>query len=156
MKYREKLLKFIDSYDESDSMTDWIVAQPALEQPDILRELVMIFEERYEKTGEKFWLEKKLYVEKNIDNFEESILDDKLAENLLITSINELDLDMDKVNTGIIKLREYIIACVVVKADNAEEMLELAEKVIAFEHTNCTYDPANWSPILQLIIRRRL
>ena len=156
MKYREKLLKFIDSYDESDSMTDWIVAQPALEQPDILRELVMIFEERYEKTGEKFWLEKKLYVEKNIDNFEESILDDKLAENLLITSINELDLDMDKVNTGIIKLREYIIACVVVKADNAEEMLELAEKVIAFEHTNCTSDPANWSPILQLIIRRRL
>lgn len=152
MKYREKLLKFIDSDDESDLLTDWIVTQPDLEQPDILRELVMLFDERYEKTGEKFWLEKKLYVEKNIDEFEESILDDKLAQNLLITSINELDLDMEKVNSSIIKIREYIIICVTIKAENTKEMIELAKKVISFEQTNGTYEPANWSSILQFLI----
>ena len=143
MKYRQKLLKFIDSDDESDRLVDWIVTQPDLEQPDILRELVTLFQERYEKTGEEFWLEKKLFVEKNISEFEESILDDKLAQNLLITSINELDLDMDKVNSSIIKIREYIIVCVTINAENKEEMIELAKKVIAFEHTNGTYDPAN-------------
>lgn len=152
MKYREKLVKLIDFDDESDRLTDWIVEQPALEQPDILRELVMLFQEKYEKTGEQFWLEKKLYVEKNIPGFEESILDDKLAENLLITSINELDLDIDKVNAGIIKIREYIIACLDINADNADEMLELAKKTIAFEHTTGTYDPANWEPILKFLI----
>jgi hypothetical protein len=152
MKYRQKLLKFIDSDDESDRLVDWIVTQPDLEQPDILRELVTLFQERYEKTGEEFWLEKKLFVEKNISEFEESILDDKLAQNLLITSINELDLDMDKVNSSIIKIREYIIVCVTINAENKEEMIELAKKVIAFEHTNGTYDPANWSSILKYII----
>jgi hypothetical protein len=155
MKYRAQLLEFIDSFEESDDMVDWIVAQPDLEQPVILRELAILFQERYEKTGEHYWLEKKLLVEKNVDDFEESILDDKLAENLLITSANELDIGIEEVKASVLKIRDYIITSVVIEADNKEEMLELAEKLIAFEHINGTYDPDNWHPILPLLNKNK-
>jgi hypothetical protein len=128
-------------------MIEWIEEQPDLDQPDIFRELTAIMKERHEKTGEKDWLEKANIIEEGIDQFEEETLDIKLAENLFITELEKVELDMEQVALFFIAAREALIENILSNPEDNKELWDLAHKTIKAEKSAGLYDPANWSAI---------
>lgn len=145
--YRERLLYYLDKDEDYIAMMDWVKKQPDLDQPEILRQLTAILKERHEKTGEKDWLEKANIIEEGIDQFEEETLDIKLAENLFITELEKVELDMEQVALFFITVRKAIIENILSNSKNKEELWDLAHKAIKTEKSSGLYDPANWSAI---------
>lgn len=141
--YRERLLYYLDKDEDYAAMLDWVK-----EQPDILRELTTILKELHEKTGEKDWLEKANIIEEGIDQFEEETLDIKLAENLFITELEKVEMDMEQVALFFIAAREALIKNILSNPENNEEFWELAHKAIKAEKSSDLHDPDNWSAIL--------
>lgn len=105
----EQLLHYLDKDEDYADMLDWVKEQPDLDQLDILRELTAILKERHEKTGEKDWFYKANMIEEGIDQFEEETLDIKLAENLFITELEKVELDMEQVALFFIATKEALI-----------------------------------------------
>jgi hypothetical protein len=94
--------------------------------------------ERHEKTGEKDWLEKANMIEEGIDQFEEETLDIKLAENLFITELEKVELDMVQVSLFFITAREAIIENILSNPENNKELWDLAHKAIKAEKSHLT------------------
>ena len=154
MKYRDQILEFI--HDETDNETaffDWIESMPLLEQPDILREFKEIVKEMADNQADDVDLaipDFEAFTE-FIDNYEDKILDEKLAEANLVMAQEQLDkrvLEIIEITAGV---RRYVIDCIVNKEDNAEAMKELAQKLIDGEKENDVYDPENWSDVAHLL-----
>lgn len=151
MKYREQLLDFIFDDDlEEDAMMNWIATKPLLEQPDIMREFEALVREIAAGQGRDIEEE---FPEINnfksgIDHYEDTVLDEKLAEANLIMAQQELDkkmLEMDEVVDGV---RNYVMDCIVNNEENAVQMQELAQKLMQSEKDNDMFDANNWRRIL--------
>ena len=148
MKYREKLLELmLEGTDEE--MMAWLEAQPLLEQPDILREVKQIAEEAAEENGDDLneVLEGFENFEGIIDNFEDKILDEKLAEAQYIMALEEQEKATKKMFEEVQGMKEYAIECILTNADNAAEMKELAKLVIKFEVDAGIYNEEDWKGI---------
>jgi hypothetical protein len=148
--YREQLLYYLNRDENYDAMIDWVEEQPDLDQPDIFRELTAILKERHQKTGEKDWFEKAILFEGIIDQFEEEILDSKLAENLFITEFEKVGVDPEQLKLFFIAAREAIIENVLASPEDNKELWFLARKAIKAEKESGLYDPVNWSAIFPL------
>ena len=154
MKYRDQILEFI--HDETENETaffDWIESMPLLDQPDILREFKDIVKEMADNQGADVNLEVPDFEAFNefVDNYEDKILDEKLAEANLVMAQQQLDknvLEIIEITAGV---RRYVIDCIINKEENAEPMKELAQKLIEGEKENDVYDPNNWADILPLL-----
>lgn len=149
MKYREKLLEII--FDENENaLEEWLVAQPLLEQADILRELKQLAEEIAAENGDDVstMVEGFDNFDNMIDQYEDAILDEKLAEANLVIAQEELDKEMREIDLATAAVREYVMDCIVNNEENADAMKELAEKMIQSEKDNDMFDPNNWSRIL--------
>lgn len=146
-KYREQLLYYLDKDEDYAAILDWVKEQPDLDQPDILRELTAIMKERYEKTGEKDWLEKANMIDEGIDQFEEEILDEKLHKTLFMMQFDNVEFDAEQVALFFIALRKAIIKNILSKPENNNELWDLAHKAIKAEKSAGLYDPDNWSAI---------
>jgi hypothetical protein len=147
-KYTEQLLYYLDRDEDFTAMMDWIEEQPDLDQSDILRELKTIFIERNEKTGERDWLEKAKLLEGMIDEFEDSILDDKLTKALFITEMQRVLSDTVKVKEFLSFTRNVLIKSILTNPDDNEVMWDFVHKTIKAEKESGLYDPENWSAIL--------
>jgi len=148
MKYREKLLALI--LDENDDeMIEWILKQPLIEQPDIFRELKEIVEEIADENGDK--VDKVVEGFENfnseIENYEEKILDEKLAEANYIMALDSQEKASIEIFELVKGMREYVIECITTKAPNAEEMRDLSKQIIKFEVDAGIYKAENWSAI---------
>lgn len=146
MKYREQLLDLILNEDD-DALIEWIQTQPLLDQPEIFRELKVLSEEIMEELGDGMPQEENGF-EEDIAQYEDKILDEKLAEANLVMALDDQEKAAKEMFEAVEGVREYIIECVATNAPNAEAMRELAKKVIQFEVDAGTYDPKNWSAIL--------
>lgn len=146
--YKEQLLYFLNRDEDFSGMQEWIDLQPELDQPDIYRELQAIFKEFYEKTGEKDWLEKSLQIENNIEDFEDVLLDEKLAKALFRIELEKMEFDPEKASEFLALIREPIIKSIISNTEDNKEMREIAEKAIESEKKLGIYDPANWIEIL--------
>lgn len=149
MKYREKLLEII--FDENENaLEEWLVAQPLLEQADILRELKQLAEEIAAENGDDVstMVEGFDNFDNMIDQYEDAILDEKLAEANLVMAQEDLDKEMREIDLATAAVREYVMDCIVNNEENADAMKELAEKMIQSEKDNDMFDPNNWSRIL--------
>jgi hypothetical protein len=147
-KYTEKLVRYLENENKLGGLMDWIETQPALDQPEILRELKNLFIENHEKTGEQDWLEKANIIEASIEQFEDSILDDKLAENLFITEIQGVLNDTEKIKEFLALTRTTLINCILKSSDDNKEIWALVHKAIKAEEESNLYDPDNWSAIM--------
>jgi hypothetical protein len=148
MKYREKLLALI--LDENDDeMIEWILKQPLIEQPDIFRELKEIVEEIADENGDK--VDKVVEGFENfnseIENYEEKILDEKLAEANYIMALDSQEKASIEIFELVKGMREYVIESITTKAPNAEEMRDLSKQIIKFEVDAGIYKAENWSAI---------
>lgn len=146
--YREQLLYYLDKDEEQEAMLDWIEDQPELDQPDILREMEVIFKDRYLKTGEKDWLEKANFIANGIPDFEDEILDKKLDIALLMMQFDKVELETEKVILFLIEARKGIIKTILSNPENIKEVKKLAQLAIKLEKDTGIYDPANWIEIL--------
>lgn len=148
MKYREKLLELmLEGTDEE--MVAWLEAQPLLEQPDILREVKQIAEEAAEENGDDLneVLEGFENFDGIIDNYEDKILDEKLAEAQYIMALEEQEKLSKKMFEQVQGMKEYAIECILTNADNATEIRELAKLVIKFEVDAGIYNEEDWKGI---------
>ena len=146
--YREKLLYFLDREDEQEAMLDWIDELPELEQPNVLRLLTNLLQERGENTGEKDWIEISNQLAENIDKYEDEILDKKLDFELLIMQFEGVEFDLAKIESFLIKIREDIFEKMGSNPENYKEIRKLAQLAIDTEKSFGLYDPSNWTYFL--------
>lgn len=148
MKYRDQLLDLI--FDENeDAMMEWIQQQPLLEQPDILRELKEIAAEIANENGEDIneVIDGFENFGEEIDNYEDKILDEKLAEANYVMALDAQEKSANEMFEAVEGMREYVIECIVTQAPNAAEMRELSKHIIKFEVDAGVYKAENWSAI---------
>ena len=151
MKYREKILELFLIEDlEDNSFIEWLESMPLIEQPDIFREFEIIVKELSKEAGLN--IEEDLpqikNFQSNINNYEEAILDEKLAEANLIMAQEALDKTLEEVDEVTDEIRNYIIDCIVNNEHNAKAMQVIADRLIDSEKANGIYNPANWIRIL--------
>jgi len=146
--YRENLLYFLDREDEQEAMLDWIDELPELEQPDVLRLLTTLLQERGENSGEKEWIEISNQLAENIDKYEDEILDKKLDFELLIMQFEGVEFDLEKIELFLIKIREDIFEKMGSNEENYKEIRKLAQLAIDTEKSFGLYDPSNWTYFL--------
>jgi hypothetical protein len=151
MKYREKLLEFIFNDDlEEDALYEWITSMPLLDQPDILREFQELVTELAAEEGKN--IADDVPEMKNfsafIENYEDKILDEKLAEANLVMAQQDLDKSIREMDEAVDGVRNYVMDCIVNNEPNADAMRELAEKMMQSEKEHDMFDAENWSRIL--------
>ena len=149
MKYKDQILKLILDGDDDD-MINWILAQPLLEQPDIFRELKAIAQEAALENGDDINDLVKGFdqFDGKIDNYEDTILDEKLAEAQLQIALDEQEKAMMAIAEATEGTRQYVIECIVTNAENAAAMRELANQMMSLEKDAGTYLEENWKEIL--------
>ena len=148
MKFREQLLDLI-LHENEDAMMEWIQRQPLIEQPDIFRELKEIVKEIASENGDNVnkVVERFENFNSEIDNYEEKILDEKLAEANYVMALDSQKKASNEMFEEVEGMREYVIECITTKAPNAEEMRELSKQIIKFEVDAGIYKAENWSAI---------
>ncbi len=145
-KYTENILYYLEGDSPDEEMMQWVEQQPLIDQPDILREFKKLCQERFAKVGIlDFDFED---IDAFIENYEEAILTEKLAEANLVMAQQDLDKQILLVDETVAGVRKYVIDCIINKEENAEAMKELAQKLIAGEKENDVYDEKNWKQIL--------
>lgn len=144
MKYREQLIQFIID-NNPNALMDWVVEQPLLDQPEILREVKEFFQE-FDKSGKANDLIAELDV--LIARYEDRILDEKLAEAQLQMALENQEKTLKEMNGTVEDFRAYIIECIVTDAPNAKQMKRVAEIMMEFEKEKGTYDVMEWKEIL--------
>lgn len=144
MQYKQKLLDFIFD-DNNNALFDWILAQPVLEQVDILKEFKQLIQELLNDINDDSQNELLLLLDKKIDEYQENYLDELLAQLKLEIALEERDKAFEEMNNTIKKMRLYLKECIETNAPNAKEMKELAHKMIELEKKDGYYDPANWT-----------
>ena len=146
--YTEKLVSYIESDTDYEELLTWIQTQPDMEQPEILRELQTLFMEKHEKTGEKDWLCKANMIADGIDEFEEHTVSIKLAKNLFITQLHDVELDDAKIKAFLTVTRTTLIKAILRNKEEQTEIWDLVHKAIKAEKESGLYDPDHWSEIL--------
>jgi hypothetical protein len=145
-KYTENILYYLEGDAPDEEMMEWVVQQPLIDQPDILREFKKLCQERFAKVGIlDFDFED---IDAYIASYEEAILTEKLAEANLVMAQQDLDKQMLLVDETVAGVRKYVIDCIINNEENAEAMKELAQKLIAGEKENDVYEEKNWKQIL--------
>ena len=147
MNYREQLLNYLE-YEDVNKILDWINTKPILDHADIFRELQQILREIYEETNDPAILAQVQHYDTFIPDYEDKVLDEKLAEANYVMALQEQEKAMQEMEKTVAGVRRYIINCIINKEDNAEAMKELAAKIIASEKENGVYDENNWKEIL--------
>ena len=154
MKYRQQLLEFVNNDDlPEDAMMDWIESMPLLDQPIILREFEQLVRELAAEQGRDIETEFPEIADfaTFTENYQESILDEKLAEANLVMAQQDLDkkmLEIDEITAGV---RRYVMDCIINKEDNATAMKGLAKQLMQSEKDNEMFETKNWSDILNLL-----
>ncbi|CAM3752165.1 hypothetical protein FLGE108171_13495 [Flavobacterium gelidilacus] len=145
-KYTEKIIYYLEADVADEAFMQWVEQQPLLDQPDIMREFKQIVTKRLNERGIFDYDFEEM--DEDIANYEDKILDEKLAEANLVMAMQDQEKHMKIIDETVAQVREYIINCIINKEENAEAMKELAAKVIASEKETGVYEEKNWLAIL--------
>ncbi len=148
MKYREKLQKLINE-GTAQEFQEWLISQPELDQPAIMRELKQLGNLTPEEGGGNILdtLEEFKAYDSVMDKYEDAILDQKLAKQEFIMVEEELNKHVQQMRKTHPNLREYIIESILKNEPNAALMRRLAQKIIALEKIDNSYNPENWKQL---------
>lgn len=148
MKYKEELLYWLERQDD-DAFMKWLQSQPLLEQTDIMLELKLLVEENLTERGE-LETHGNLFegFDETIANYEDKILDEKLAKAQLDMAIEDRDKQMQKMHDSVDGIRIYIKECIETNAPNAPQMRELSNQVIHYQKEAGLYKAKDWGFLL--------
>ena len=131
--------------DNPEGFNEWILQQPLILQPDIMREFVAVTKELAREKGiELNETDLDGYLE-GADKYEEAILNEQVAAvNLEVAQLNRdaVMKDVEEARNGI---KEYVRECVETNADNAEPMRQLAKQIMDLEIKDGLYEPEDWA-----------
>lgn len=150
MDYRSKILEFMKTdIDGTGDFIGWVKTFPEMQQVELMREMNKM---TIEMAAEKEW-----NITDYIPTFEKSdeklntLEDVILSQRLMADLINMLDDNKAKLKTGMIdniqRNKIYIISGILNNSPDAEEMKELAKKMIETEKRLGVYNPKNWEDI---------
>lgn len=144
MQYKQKLLDLI--FDEDDAaLFNWILPHPVLEQVDILKEFKQLVQEMLADINDDSQAQALQLLDKKIDDYQESYLDEKLAQLQYEMAVEERDKLVIEMEDKIHRIRLYIKECIDTNAPNAKEMKEMAKGMIDLEKKDGFYKPENWA-----------
>lgn len=143
MEYREKITELIFDQDD-DALMNWIQQQPLIEQPDIVREYKEICIELINLKGAEIPEGMFEDLDKKANAYEESILDEQLANLQYELAIKDrdkwLEENEESFNLGKLQLRYEIEN----NADNIEELIAIAKQIIEVEKNAGIYKAEDW------------
>jgi len=146
MKYKDKINQFLVEGGEA-AFQEWLLAQPKMEQVAIMRELKEVTLEFSQKMNMKIAKDVPFMedFDKKTDAFEDSILDVKLAEDVMAKVDETMENHIRKMATADYGVREHIINCIINEEPNAAEMRKLAQRMIALEKKENFHNPDKWN-----------
>jgi hypothetical protein len=143
LQYEEKIVELLFDADD-DALEKWMDTFTQLERMDIARELAIIGERILTERGYPKAKEETAKLLQNVADWEETYLNmevcnlkQELAEADYIKSIEAMRSDIDT-------LRAYMLESIYNNAPNAQELLEIAGRIIAYEKERGLYDPMDW------------
>lgn len=147
MKYKEKLQQLI--FDENENaFFDWLQIQPLTEQVVILKEFKKFsLQTMFKSQDFKIADDIKEFV-KSIDQYEQTVLTEIEAEKEYKKALKEHEESLQKIDEHTLKVKKYVLGCIVNNEPNSKEMKELALKIIGLEKEQGTYDATFWKEIL--------
>ncbi len=145
-KFKEKIIVYIENSEEDADLMSWINDQPELDQPDILRALNALLLENCDIKPGVAKEELILTIEDKIQEFEESILDQKLQKSLFMMEIEEKITDEETFGYYLDFVRQEVITRIVSKPENQENW-DLVNKIIQMEKDLGIHNPDNWKAI---------
>lgn len=145
MELKEKILDMILNV-PNDEFVQWLKNLPLLDQPEALRVLKEILIE-IEKNNVKFEPGLIDNLAKFADEYEEAILDQKLAEQLQIIENEKMEKAVNDMVENMLKMRSYVINSILNNAPNADEMRKVAKVMIDSEKEHGFYDPEVWKGV---------
>ena len=148
-KYTDKIVALLDEEISLETFENWYAMCDFLEQPDILRELKAIIEERYGVDKATFAASKIL--ENEINTFEDLILTHKLSKEMLAIEKENTKTQKQKLIEDLLRLRVQTIFLFTNKKAPIALLITTAKKLIATEQQVGIYDPENWKVFDELL-----
>ena len=143
MQYKYQILELLANKNEF-ALFEWIEQQPVLEQVDILNEFKEVMQEMLAEVDDESQKENIRLIEKQINLYQEAYLDEQLEGLKLQMAIDERDKAVANMDEAVNGIRIYLQECIESNAENANEMKELAKKIIESEKETGVYNPNNW------------
>ena len=148
-KYTNKIVALLDEEISLETFENWYAMCDFLEQPDILRELKAIIEERYGVDKATFAASKIL--ENEINTFEDLILTHKLSKEMLAIEKENTKTQKQKLMEDLVRLRVQTIFLFTNKKAPITLLIATAKKLIATEQQVGIYEPENWKVFDELL-----
>jgi len=147
LKFKEKILSYLEENEQDADLMSWMDAQPELDQPDILRALKSLLSENLDTKPGVDREEVLTILDEKIQEYEESILDKKLHKSLFMMEMEEKITDEETFGYYLDFTRQEVITRIVSNPENQENW-NLAHKAIQIEKDSGFYNPDNWSAVL--------
>ncbi|WP_432670734.1 hypothetical protein [Flavobacterium sp. SM2513] len=148
-KYTDKIVALLDEEISFETFENWYTMLDFLEQPDILRELKAIIEERYDVNKTTFAASK--IFENEINAFEDLILTHKLSKEMRAIEKENTKTQKQKLMEDLVRLRIQTIFLFTNKKAPIALLIETAKKLIATEKLCGIHDPENWKVFDELL-----
>src|SRR5690606_27435969 len=148
MKYREKLLKLINE-GTAQEFQEWLLSQPALDQPAIMRELKQLGDLPPEEGGGNILdtFEGFKAYDTVTDKYEDAVLEPTLAQPQSVMGEGEVTNAVRRMRQTHPHLRARVTESTLHNAPNASLMRSLAQKIIALDNMDNSYTPENWKQL---------
>lgn len=147
MDYKKIILEKINNL-TSEEFENWIASQSPLDQVEIFKEIKAISDEVAMENSDTDQLILAQEFETKIDEYQEKILDEKVAQLNYEMAVEQRDKEFQKMDETIVGIRAYLIECITTNAPNAPQMQQLANQIIELEKKDGFYNEENWKAIL--------
>ncbi|RTZ04608.1 hypothetical protein EKL98_08645 [Flavobacterium bomense] len=147
LKFKENIISYLGENEQDADLMSWMNAQPVLDRPDILRALNSLLLENFDIKPDLDREEVLAIVDEKIQEFEESILDNKLHESLFKMEMEARITDEETFGYYLDFTRQEVKTRIVSNPENQENW-DLAHKIIQMEKDSGFYNPDNWKAII--------
>lgn len=148
-KYTDALRALFHEDNYIERFEEWLMEQPMLDQPDILREFVSIANSLLEKSGAA--VPEIPEFENLLEDVEDKILRLHLIEQLEEVEKLEKEATIQERKKYIEEHRPELIAVILANPPEIEELLSLARNIAMAEMEMNIYAPENWKEIIDLM-----
>lgn len=147
MDYKEKLKDLILNGTQIE-FSKWLKSHEPFDQVEIMRQLKELSIENMFEANDYSIAPTLQSFEEKIIKYQDAILDVINVKKEVDKALNEVNKMKQEIIDRMAARRRFVIEAIITNAENAEEMKEMAKKIIEFEQNLDIYNPENWKAIL--------